>query len=295
MTLDELREELSRSLGAWYAGTVTFATKNAVIDTALLGAGLEEDAWVGAWLAVDTGGGVQESRRITAYTVASYGFTVRPDLDVTPTAGAVYEVHLRQDAPALHWAINRAILDARPDVYTAMVSDLLLTGQLQYMMYADVDELIGLEVEAGFEDEGFVPVPTQLYTVQEKHAPQTYATYWEFPTGYGQETFGPEGGDVYVTFRQPLPAGRRLRVHFKQWYPTLTAGTMETWLDHDFLLWTAEAHLRRYMVGVLQGSAVEHHKEMMVHAEEMARARRAVIVANLAGVPLEQVQGKKKR
>lgn len=286
-TLDELREELARAVGPWLTGTTTGNVgRKTLVDSALLALNLEDDAWKGAFARVELPSGVWEERRIIQYTAGTPGFLLHPELNATPSAGTRYEVHLRSDGEAYHWAINRAIADARPEIYEPMVAAIPLTTQLLYNLPAEVDDLIGLEVESTLDGEGYRPVPTEQYTVQQKTAIPTGSFQWEL--------FG-TSSPVYVTLRRALPAGRWMRVHYRMWYPPLTAGTHDTYLDHDYVLWQAEAHLRRHWIGLLQGTAVEHHKEMMVHAEEMARARRAVVAANLAGVPVGEMLGKKKK
>jgi hypothetical protein len=281
-TRDELVESLARVLGPWLAGTTTAgSTRSAVKDTALAGLELEEDAWAGARVRVLVSGTIGwEERPITALLAATSAMTIAPQLSATPEAGAEYQVFLPAGHDVFTWAINRAIEEARPEVYQYQVSTVTLTEAMVYNAPEYTDDVIGLEVESQLEGEGFQPVPVAYYSVEEDPGTGLVATV-EDPSF------------KWIVLRRPLPEGQTLRVHGKRYYDALAAGTAETALDAGYVLPAAEAYLRRHLMGQVAGSLVRHHKELLVDAREVARAQKAALAAGLVGAPAPMLMKKR--
>lgn len=275
-SLEELRTELARAVGCYFAGTATGGTTTTLIDTAGLPRWAEADALKGAYLYIsdttDEGAPEGEWRRIQGFAVTTWVITVDRAFSVAPGAGDTYEIYL---APLTldQWdqCVNAAIRSAWPQLFTPSTEEVAPTGALTYNLSAAADRVLGAEVTFKGSLAGYPAQPLFEWYV----------------TG--------TPGALVLNLSHPVPndsTNMAIRVVTGLQFDELAAeGT--TSLDPQYIMDAGRAAFYQLMADASRQSDRQGYLQRMAHWQDQAKDRRLELATALSGLQQSPKQKEK--
>lgn len=279
-SLAALRADLARDMGLLITGTATGGSVVSLSDTNRL---FEYDE-AGAlrktllYIRTDAGGAGAapegEGRLVTAYSSASKTLTVAPQFSVSPAVGDIYEIYLAfLDIAAWNQAVNLAIRDAWPQVYSREIYDIAATGIDSYALPATADELLAA-------------------VIQQTGARAGWPGYLVPPSAY--QVTGTPGTDLYCRFLNSVPATMKvMRFITKARFPELATNNATTDLDREYIMAAGQGWMYQQLGGLAGGQAdVSRYIQLMAHWQGVAANRKAELAAGMLGTPMSGGKGK---
>jgi len=269
-TLEQLRADLARDVGLFLTGVATGGLVGTLVDNQGFKHLVDNDALNNGmvYIRTDFGGAHAapegESRRISDYVAGTWTLSVDVNWTVAPGAGDIYEIY-RVPLTLAMWnqAINKAILEAWPEVWERNLYEVASTGVDSYVLPAAAQSVEAAQVYFTGALAGWPAQP--------------------LPRGVWQEQ-GTPGTDLYLNLTSVIPAtGRSLRVFYKTRYAELVAlGSTE--LDYSYLMAAAKANLYEVLAGETGGQTDRSaYLQLLNYWRGEARLIKAALANALAG------------
>lgn len=272
-TLEELRTELGRDTALLLEGAASAdGTTTTLIDTLGLARFGKDDALNGGILYILGAGGAAPENEwafITDYAHGTHTVTVEDLFGALPETNDTYEIY-RVPLTLDQWdqCINRAILDAWPEVWQPRTFTIYSTGVYLYSLRDDAEE-----------------VDKVLVRVNNPNDPDKAYNY-PLVRGVDWEAFKNEAGVLRLSMLRPPPESMGgiqtlIVVHYRERYAELAAaGT--TLLDPAYIKAAAAANLYGTLADNTRGQAdASRYLQLLNYWQEQAQMQKRRLVAGL--------------
>ena len=272
-TLEELRTGLGRDTGLLIEGTAqTGSDATQITDDEGLVRFTRDDALNGGIAYILAAGGSSpenEWRFITGYAAATWEVEVEYDFDAAVAADDTYEIY-RVPLSLDQWdqCINRAIIDAWPELWQPRTSTIYSTGVYRYSLRDGAEEV----------DKVFVRV----------NNPNDPDKAYNYPLirGIDWEAFKNEVGVLRLSMLRPPPESMQgiqtlIVAHYRERYAELAAAE-STYLDPAYIKAAAAANLYGMLADDTRGQAdASRELQLLNYWQEQAQMQKRRLVAGL--------------